>query len=103
MLAGKKVTSRKEAIRLLAEHRVPGAADELAALWADLQLHRDLRRAIVSAAHRLLDDERAWQWLTEATGMTAVATAVTEAAPPTIAEHHHRACYGALGCRRWRG
>ncbi|WP_254896807.1 hypothetical protein [Amycolatopsis sp. Hca4] len=99
MLADNKVTSREQAIRLLVEHRVPGAADELAALWADLQL----RRAIVSAAHRLLENERAWQWLTEATGMTAVATAVTEAAPPTIAEHHHRACYGALGCRRWRG
>ncbi|MDS0136032.1 MULTISPECIES: hypothetical protein [unclassified Amycolatopsis] len=95
VLAGKKVTSRKEAIRLLAEHRVPGAAGELAALWAAPDLHRDLRRAIVSAARRLLDDERAWQWLTEATAMAAVATAVTEADPLTIAEHH-RAPYGAL-------
>lgn len=95
VLAGKKVTSRKEAIRLLAEHRVPGAAGELAALWADPDLHRDLRRAIVSTARRLLDDERAWQWLTEATAMAAVATAVTEADPLTIAEHH-RAPYGAL-------
>ncbi|MDX3186815.1 hypothetical protein PV458_00220 [Streptomyces sp. MN03-5084-2B] len=95
VLVGKKVTSRKEAIRLLAEHRVPGAAGELAALWADPELHRDLRRAIVSAARRLLDDERAWHWLTEATTTTAVATAVTEAVPLTIAEHH-RARYGAL-------
>ncbi|SEF37495.1 hypothetical protein SAMN05421837_11455 [Amycolatopsis pretoriensis] len=95
VLAGKKVTSRKEAIRLLAEHRVPGATGELAALWADPELHRDLRRAIVSAARRLLDDERAWQWLTEATGMTAVAAAVNEAVPLTIAEQH-RARYGAL-------
>ncbi|MGW5718480.1 hypothetical protein ACWEVP_20090 [Amycolatopsis sp. NPDC003865] len=95
VLAGKKVTSRKEAIRLLAEHRVPGAAGELATLWADPDLHRDLRRAIVSAARRLLDDERAWQWLAEATTTSAVATAVTEAGPLTIAEKH-RARYGAL-------
>ncbi len=95
VLAGKKLTARKEAIRLLAEHRVPGAADALAALWADPDLHRDLRRTIVSAARRLLDDEHAWQWLAEATTMAAVATAVTEAAPATIAEQH-RARYGAL-------
>ncbi|WP_103340737.1 hypothetical protein [Amycolatopsis sp. CA-126428] len=93
--AGKKLTSRKEAVRLLAEHRVPGAAGELAALWADPRLHRDLRRAIVSAARRLLDDERAWQWLTEASTMTAVATAVTEADPMTVAEQY-RARYGVL-------
>ncbi len=95
VLAGKKVTSRKEAVRLLAEHRVPGAAGDLAALWADPELHRDLRRAVVSAARRLLDDERAWHWLTEAATMTAVATAVTEAGPLTIAERH-RGRYGAL-------
>ncbi len=95
VLAGKKVTSRKEAIRLLTEHRVPGAAGELAALWAAPDLHRDLRRTIVSAARRLLDDDRAWQWLTEATTVDAVATAVTEAGPMTIAEQY-RARYGTL-------
>ena len=95
VLAGKKVTARKEAIRLLAEHRVPDAAGELAALWATPDLHRDLRRAIVSAARRLLDDGRAWQWLAEAATMSAVATAVTEADPMTIAERY-RARYGAL-------
>ncbi|MEU0790669.1 hypothetical protein ABZ342_11425 [Amycolatopsis sp. NPDC005961] len=95
VLAGKKLTARKEAVRLLAEHRVPGAAGDLATLWATPDLHRDLRRAIVSAARRLLDDDRAWHWLAEATTMTAVATAVTEAHPMTIAEHH-RERYGAL-------
>ncbi|EOD58246.1 hypothetical protein H480_43655, partial [Amycolatopsis vancoresmycina DSM 44592] len=95
VLAGKKVTARKEAIRLLAEHRVPDAAGELAARWADPDLHRDLRRAIVSAARLLLDDDRAWQWLADAATMTGVATALTEATPATIAEQH-RARYGAL-------
>ncbi|MCR6482919.1 hypothetical protein M8542_08815 [Amycolatopsis sp. OK19-0408] len=95
VLAGKKVTSRKEAIRLLAEHRVPDAAGELGALWADPRLHRDLRRAIVSAARWFLDDDRTWSWLTEASTMDDVATALTEAGPLTVAEHH-RARYGAL-------
>ncbi|WP_410616570.1 hypothetical protein [Amycolatopsis sp. lyj-109] len=94
-LAGRKVTSRKEAVRLLAEHGVPGAAGELATLWADPELHRDVRRAIVSAARRLLDDDRAWHWLTEASTVDAIATAVTEAHPLTLAERH-RARYGAL-------
>lgn len=95
VLAGKKVTSRKEAIRLLAEHRVPDAAGELATLWADPRLHRDLRRAIVSAARWLLDDDRVWPWLTEASTVDDVATALTEAGPLTVAERH-RARYGAL-------
>lgn len=95
VLAGKKVTSRKEAVRLLAEHHVPDAAGELATLWADPALHRDLRRGIVSAARWLLDDDRAWRWLAEASTVDEVATAVTEAGPLTVAERH-RARYGAL-------
>ncbi len=95
VLAGKKLTSRKEAIRLLAEHRVPDAAGVLAALWADPALHRDLRRAVVSAARWFLDDDRAWAWLTEASTVDDVATALTEAGPMALAERH-RARYGAL-------
>jgi hypothetical protein len=96
LLSGRKVTARKEAVRLLAEHRVPGAVDGLAGLWADPRLHRDVRRAIVSATRWVADDERAWEILTDATtAEPAVATAVTEAGPHTIADRH-RARYGAL-------
>ncbi|HEX5114194.1 MAG TPA: hypothetical protein VFW65_03245 [Pseudonocardiaceae bacterium] len=96
LLSGRKVTARKEAVRLIAEHRVSGAVDELAALWADPGLHRDVRRAIVSAARWVADDERVWPILTEATTAGyAVATGVTEAGPHTVAERH-RPRYGAL-------
>lgn len=96
VLAGRKVTSRKEAVRLIAEHRVPGAVDELTALWADPALHRDVRRSIVSAARWLLDDRRMWTVLAEAaTSDRAVATALVEAGPFTVAERH-RTRYGVL-------
>lgn len=96
VLAGRKVTARKEAVRLVAEHRVPDAAGELARVWADPGLHRDVRRAIVSAARWVLDDPRMWTVLSEAAvAEHAVATALTEAGPVTIAERY-RARYGAL-------
>ncbi|HJP72911.1 MAG TPA: hypothetical protein VJ914_01505 [Pseudonocardiaceae bacterium] len=96
VLAGRKVTSRKEAIRLLAQLRAPGAAAELIGLWADPELHRDLRRSIVSAARWLLDDARMWTILAEAAGARrAVATAVTDAGPFTVARPN-RSRYAAL-------
>jgi hypothetical protein len=95
VLSGKKVTSRKEAIRLIAEHHVPGAVDMLTELWARPALHRDLRRAIVSAARWLLDDERVWGLLAGAAAEKGVATALTEVAPHTVAERH-RARFGGL-------
>jgi hypothetical protein len=96
VLAGRKVTSRKEAVRLITEHRAPGAVDELTALWADPNLHRDVRRSIVSAARWVLDDDRVWTMLSDAaTGNRAVATALSDARPFTIAERH-RARYGVL-------
>ncbi|MEV6610643.1 hypothetical protein [Kutzneria sp. NPDC051319] len=96
VLAGRKVTSRKEAVRLIAEHRTPGAVDQLTALWADPELHRDVRRSIVSAARWVLDDDRMWTVLAEATTATpAVATALADAGPFTVAERH-RARYGVL-------
>jgi hypothetical protein len=96
VLTGRKVTSRKEAIRLIAEHRVPGAVTELMTLWADPALHRDIRRSIVSAARWLLDDARMWTILDEAAvAERAVATALTEAGPFTVAPRN-RARWAAL-------
>jgi len=95
-LAARKVTSRKEAVRLVAEHRVPGAVGLLTELWAQPDLHRDLRRAIISAARWLLDQDPAWTPLTQAIAAgDAVATALTDAAPYTVATPH-RARYAAL-------
>jgi hypothetical protein len=88
-LTASKVTSRKEAVRLLATHRAAGAVATLTAAWAEPDQHRDVRRALVSAAGRLLDDERVWPLLTEAAGAGhAVATAVLDVGPHAIAERH---------------
>ncbi|MBC6462877.1 hypothetical protein, partial [Actinomadura sp. HBU206391] len=82
VLADGKVTARKEAVRLLAVHRVPGAADLLTGLWAQDGLHHDVRAAVVSAALRMLDEPRMWGLLREAvTGPPDVARAVIGGAP----------------------
>lgn len=65
-LGSRKVTSRKEAARLVTEHRVPDAAGILSRAWALPDQHRDVRRALVSSARWFLDDARAWRLLTEA-------------------------------------
>jgi hypothetical protein len=89
VLIRSKVTSRKEAARLLAEFRAPGAAAILAEAWAAPGQHRDVRRALVSAARWCLDDEPAWQPLaTAATAEQAVATALLDLRPDAIADRH---------------
>lgn len=62
---GAKVTSRKEAARLLGSLRAPGASAVLADAWADA--HRDVRAAIASAASLyLLHEPASWALLQEA-------------------------------------
>ena len=96
LLHGRKVTARKEAIRLLAEHHVPGAAALLASAWDGPLSHRDVRRALVSAAEWFLDDEAAWDLLAKAVSdERAVARAVLDLSPFTVAPHH-RPRYAAL-------
>ena len=58
-----KVTSRKEAIRLIAHHRPPGAFDQLASLSTDQGLHRDIRIALGRAMREFLEDVQAWTLL----------------------------------------
>ncbi|MEU5697041.1 hypothetical protein [Actinosynnema sp. NPDC020468] len=94
LLVGGKVTARKEAVRLLAEHRAPDAAARLVALWP--AAHRDVRRALVSAVRWYLDDEAAWTLLEHAAGAEhAVAVAVLDRAPLTVSPRH-RARYARL-------
>jgi hypothetical protein len=95
-LHSKKVTSRKEAVRLLAGHRAPDVAGLLHTVWQRPDEHRDVRRAIVSAARWCLDDERTWSLLESAAGSEhAVATALLDLDPRTIAPAH-RPRYAAL-------
>ncbi|WNV86342.1 hypothetical protein [Umezawaea sp. Da 62-37] len=96
LLGGPKVTARKEAVRLLAEHHVPGAAALLTAAWDGPHSHRDVRRALVWAAGWFLDDEAAWDLLARAAAdEQAVAVTVLDRSPFTVAPHH-RARYAAL-------
>jgi hypothetical protein len=93
-LVSPKVTSRKEAVRLLAEHRAPGAAATLASVWHQPDQHRDVRRAVVSAARWCLPD--VWPLLeAAATAGYAVATAVLDLDPRSLAPVH-RARYASL-------
>lgn len=95
-LAARKVTARKEAVRLLATHHAAGAVAILTAAWAEPGQHHDVRRALVSAAGRQLDDERVWPLLTAAAGAEhAVATAVLDIHPHAVAERH-RSRYAGL-------
>jgi hypothetical protein len=60
------VTSRKEALRLLARLAVPGAVSVLRQVWGQDGLHRDVRAAVVAAARLRLEDGDAWPILREA-------------------------------------
>lgn len=105
LLTARKVTTRKEAARLLAEYRTPDAPAVLAEAWHAPGQHRDVARAIVSACRWFLDDEHAWQLLDLAvSGAYApagpgapdeVAAAVLDLVPAHIARRH-RTRYAAL-------
>jgi hypothetical protein len=93
-LTSAKVTSRKEAVRLLAAHHAPDAAATLATVWHEPGQHRDVRRAVVSAARWCLPD--AWPLLESAASAEhEVATAVLDLDPDTLAPEH-RARYAGL-------
>ncbi|MFG1626682.1 hypothetical protein [Kribbella sp. NPDC049227] len=71
---GVKVTSRKEAARLLGELRAPGASAVLTDAWASA--HRDVKAAITSAASQyLLHEPASWALLQQAVHDSA-ATAI---------------------------
>jgi hypothetical protein len=77
---GVKVTSRKEAARLLGELRAPGASAVLADAWASA--HRDVKAAIASSASQyLLHEPASWALLQEAVhDSAATATVLTQRA-----------------------
>ncbi|MFI5731012.1 hypothetical protein ACIA49_12885 [Kribbella sp. NPDC051587] len=75
---GAKVTSRKEAARLLGSLRAPGASAVLADAWAGA--HRDVRAAITGAASLyLLHEPASWALLQDAVhDSDATATVLTQ-------------------------
>lgn len=83
-----KVTSRKEAARLLGVLRAPGASEVLAEAWAGA--HRDVRAAITSAASQhLLHEPAGWALLQEAVhDSAATATVLVQRSPMTMATQY---------------
>lgn len=88
-----KITARKEAIRLLARHRPPGALERLVAVAAQDGVHRDVRIAIGRSLRLFLDDPRAWTILTAQASAGASpdeARALVDTLPGHVAERHRR-------------
>lgn len=84
-----KITSRKEAARLLAHYGPPRAMATLLEAYANPEAHRDLRAAIVSAARQRLRAEASWTILRTAVGGSREERrAVLSAYPYTIAERY---------------
>ncbi|MFC7533321.1 hypothetical protein [Actinoplanes sp. GCM10030250] len=94
--SGAKVTSRKEAVRLLARYGPPEVMETLLAAYRVPDQHRDVRAAIVSAARQHLDSAVSWTIVEAAAGGSREELrAVLVADPRRIAEPH-RARYAAL-------
>ncbi|MDQ0370930.1 hypothetical protein J2S42_007599 [Catenuloplanes indicus] len=86
-----KVTSRKEAARLLARSGPPAVMATLRDAYARPDQHRDVRAAIVSAARQQLGTEDSWAILrTAAGGGREDRRAVLAAQPYLIAARHRR-------------
>ncbi|WP_422774006.1 hypothetical protein ACN28C_14630 [Plantactinospora sp. WMMC1484] len=91
-----KVTSRKEAARLLGRYGPPPVMATLLDAYTDPGAHRDVRAAIVSAARQRLPAEASWTILRAAVdGSREERRAVLGAYPYTIPERH-RPRYAAL-------
>ncbi|MEE6263978.1 hypothetical protein [Plantactinospora sonchi] len=98
-----KVTSRKEAVRLLGRFGGPQAREPLLAAWSRPDQHRDVRSAVVSAALCRLDLPSSWQILDEvvAAGRREELLALLDnPAATTAPSHRHR--YAALVVRLCR-
>ncbi|WP_430783474.1 hypothetical protein [Actinoplanes sp. G11-F43] len=91
-----KITSRKEAARLLARYGPSQVMASLLEAYTNPDAHRDLRAAIVSAARQRLRAETSWTILRTAVGGSREERrAVLSAYPYTIPERHRRR-YGEL-------
>lgn len=84
-----KVTSRKEAVRLLVQLGAPSATTVLQQVVAPPGQHRDVRAAAVAAARQRLDDRPMWTLLTGA-GSREDQLAVLAASPFELPERHRR-------------
>ncbi|WP_232344101.1 hypothetical protein [Actinoplanes awajinensis] len=91
-----KVTSRKEAVRILARYGPPSSIDRLLAVYTAPDQHRDVRAAIAGAARQRLDREASWAILDRAVGGSREERAAVLAAMPYAIPARHRPRYAAL-------
>ncbi len=84
-----KITSKKEAARILGTHRPEGWLDQLLDLAAEDSIHRDLLIAIGRTVRVALDDDRVWSLLNRlAVGSEDQARSLLETTPAQIAPLH---------------
>lgn len=99
LLGAAKVTTRKDAVRLVVERRGPDAARDLLATVTAAGEHRDVRRAAVAAAGRLLDGggdaATVWDVLDRGAADPVLASAVLGTHPLALPEHR-RGRYGRI-------
>ncbi|MBB4750710.1 hypothetical protein [Actinoplanes lobatus] len=91
-----KVTSRKEAVRLLGRYGPPGAMGTLLEAYRLDGQHRDVRAAIVSTARQNLDVEESWTILDAAAGGSREEYEAVLGAVPARVPVEHRPRYAAL-------
>ncbi|MRH91747.1 hypothetical protein GFY24_30640 [Nocardia sp. SYP-A9097] len=84
LLDSPKITAVKEGVRLLALLRAPDAMPIIRALGSRPGTHRDIQRATVFAAGRMLDRDEAWELLRDAVADPEVAGAVLDITPQRL-------------------
>ena len=92
-----KVTSRKEALRILGHSMAPGSLEVLANVWSQRPLHPDIGIALASALRHQPDAEVTWEVLEAmATGTADEALALVNAVSPLAWPARHRERLAAL-------
>ncbi|XVV08548.1 hypothetical protein ACQP2X_27285 [Actinoplanes sp. CA-131856] len=98
-----KVTSRKEAARILGRYGPPSVMPALLEAYSRPGAHRDVRAAIVAAARQRLETPASWEILTAAAAAAAAGAgsreerrALLAVEPAAIAERHRRRYAGLI-------
>ncbi|MFG1761647.1 hypothetical protein ACGFID_28925 [Micromonospora echinofusca] len=94
-----RVTSRKQALRLLGRFGPPAAMAVLVSAWQQPDQHRDVRAAIVAAARQRLHAPESWPILEQAVVGSREESLTVLATPPDAVAAPDRPRYAALVAR----
>ena len=92
----RKVSVRKQAVRQVARLHRPETAEMLVDLAMDVTVHRDVRFAATTGLIDLLDDEWAWEALSDAAAGGREAALVLAGITPARMSVRHRARFGEI-------